>query len=78
MTQAKLHDHCTTMRRKLVTHHTLNLRTGATTPIRQEWVTEPCNTPLFGLLYKERGTCRACSEGWKTATNYPVNKETAS
>lgn len=59
---------CQVMRRKLVTHSTLNLGTGRSTIVRKEWVTEPCNIPLFG----EPGPCRSCREGWASRLNYPV------
>lgn len=62
---------CPTMRRKLVTHSTLNIINGERGKERQEWVTEPCGVPLFG---KEaaKGVCRGCERGWQTEHNYPV------
>jgi hypothetical protein len=67
---------CTQMRRKLVTHSSLNMATGETTPGRQEWVTEPCGTPLFGA--KGQTLCRSCLSGWTHPNNYPVSDETVS
>lgn len=63
-------DRCTQMRRKLVRHSTLNLATNATQEIRSEWVTEPCNIPLFG---DTSGICRSCRAGWTHPQNYPLD-----
>ena len=65
-------NHCTQMRRKLVKHSTLSLETGETTEGRSEWVTEPCNTPLFGSSLKSLGKCASCERGWTHPENYPV------
>lgn len=68
-----LHHSCQTMRRKLVTKGTLDLGTGTLDMNEQgEWVTEPCNVPLFTQEEKERGTCRSCNEGWTHPNNYPI------
>lgn len=60
---------CTQMRRKLVRHSTLNIESGDTKEIRSEWVTEPCNVPLFGDV---GNVCRSCLGGWTHPENYAV------
>lgn len=64
-------DSCTKMRRKLVNHCALNISNGAIEKIRSEWVTGPCNVPLFGDS-KAGGLCRGCAGGWTHPENYPV------
>lgn len=64
---------CTQMRRKLVRHSTLNMVTGEKTPGREEWLTEPCNIPLFGDS-RGGGVCRSCAGGWTHPENYPVKE----
>jgi hypothetical protein len=70
--QPRRFDSCTQMRRQLVTHSTLSLRTGERTEGRQEWVTKPCGVPLFGDAARARGTCDSCASGWTHEHNYPV------
>ena len=65
-------DSCTKMRRKLIKHGHLNSTTGQFKIEREEWVTEPCNIPLFGEPDKSRGTCKSCHTGWTHPENYPV------
>lgn len=71
VTQDREFSSCTQMRRKLVTHGTLNFSTGSFDKGPQEWVTEACNSPLFGDNRKI-GKCKACQIGWKHEHNYPV------
>lgn len=70
----KQHNSCTQMRRKLVTHGTLNMATGATTEGHSEWVDEPCNVPLFADGEREAGLCRSCASGWTHPNNYPLTE----
>lgn len=63
---------CTVMRRKLVTHKSLNMGTGISVDAGQEWVTEPCGIPMFSDAEKLRGTCRSCASGWTHEHNFPV------
>jgi hypothetical protein len=63
---------CTKMRRKLVTHSTLNMWSGEVTPGSREWVTEPCGVPLFDPRSKAKGICPACEGGWTHPNNYPA------
>ena len=62
---------CPVERRKLVRHETLDLATGASKPVSEEWVTEACNTPLFGD--RARGICNGCASGWTHEHNYPTD-----
>lgn len=68
---------CTKIRRRLVTHSTMNMLTGELTPVRQEWKTEACNTPLFGKAERETGICRSCASGWTHPNNYPAESTDA-
>lgn len=63
---------CTQMRRKLVKHQNLNLATSKTEDAGQEWVNEPCSTPLFSDEERQRGTCRSCAAGWTHEHNFPI------
>lgn len=63
---------CPRIRRQLFTSRPLNPFTGETGEERQEWVTGPCGTPLFGEDLK-RGICRPCASGWTHPHNYPVD-----
>jgi hypothetical protein len=63
---------CTQQRRYVVKHGTFNMATGASEMTSQEWVTGPCNAPLFGDEAQTRGTCRSCFNGWTHPENYPV------
>ncbi len=70
-TKAKvISNQCGVMRVKLVTHTTFDMRTGAKGGERQEWVTEPCGTPMFGDREKADGMCRGCASGWNHPENY--------
>lgn len=66
---------CTVVRTVLVRHHSMDMTTGATTENVKpaEWVTGPCDTPLFGNDTKT-GICRSCRDGWKVPDNYPANE----
>lgn len=68
---------CRQIRRKLVTHHTLNYGTCPTTPWREEWVTEPCGQPLFDAPSQALGKCPGCEGGWTSPNNYPVSGKPA-
>jgi hypothetical protein len=35
-------------------------------PIKQEWVTRPCDVPIFN----KRHECMSCSRGWNHPNNY--------
>lgn len=63
---------CTVMRRKLVTRQSLNMSTGVSVEVGQEWITEPCGIPMFSDAEKQRGTRRSCASGWTHEHNYPV------
>lgn len=63
---------CQQMRRKLVTHGTLNMVTGQLEKGRQEWVTEICNIPLFDDESRKLGKCKSCQSGWTHEHNYAV------
>jgi len=62
---------CPVERRKLVRHETLDLATGASKPVSEEWATEACNIPLFGD--RARGICSGCASGWTHEHNYPTD-----
>lgn len=38
----------------------------------EEWITGPCNAPLFSDEDERTGTCRSCRSGWETAENFPA------
>jgi hypothetical protein len=67
---------CTTRRTFLVRSGSLNMTTGEYAPPpgdSGEWVTGPCNVPLFGadaLL----GTCKGCRSGWTHPENFPAKE----
>lgn len=64
---------CQVIRRMLIKHSTLNIATGETSSMaREEWVTRPCGTPLFGDEERAVGKCRSCAKGWTHPNNYPV------
>lgn len=63
---------CTQMRRKLVTRKSFNMGTGVSVEVGQDWVTEPCNAPMFTDVETQRGTCRSCANGWTHEHNFPV------
>lgn len=66
---------CTQVRRMLVKHGTLNIRTGQSTtdadPGTME--TRACGVPLFSDAERQRGTCRSCNDGYTHPNNYPVS-----
>lgn len=64
---------CTVIRRALLTRGTLQLNSSEITMAGQDWVTGPCNTPLFGDAEKARGTCNSCHKGWTHPHNYRVD-----
>jgi hypothetical protein len=68
----KIHTSCTQVRRMLIKHSAVSMQTGERRELGEEWVTQPCGTPLFAEAEKERGTCRACFSGWVHEHNYPV------
>jgi len=70
----KQHHSCTVVRRKLVTRGTLNIATGVSEMGDGEWVTEPCNVPLFGDEERKIGVCRSCASGWTHEHNYPITE----
>ena len=65
---------CNVLRRKLVKHGTLNPATGVSKTDREEWVIEPCGTPLFGYKAEEPGMCRGCAAEWIHEHNYPCDR----
>ena len=69
--EAKKSGCCPVERRKLVRHETLDLATGESKPVSEEWRTEACNVPLFGD--RERGICSGCARGWTHEHNYPTD-----
>ncbi len=66
------HSSCHTLRRVLVRHSTMNLTTGAMTPIGQGWTTRACDVPLFSDLERATGVCTSCSSGWTHPENHPL------
>lgn len=68
------HHSCTQMRRKLVTHGSMHMLTGAYTEGHKEWRDESCAVPLFSDEERERGTCRSCYRGWEHPNNYPADR----
>jgi hypothetical protein len=65
---------CQVMRRKLVTHYNGFEDAEAGKPSKQEWVTEPCGTPLFSSDHNETGICGSCAKGWTHPHNYKVEE----
>lgn len=63
---------CTTVRRMLIQHGSLSITTGELTHSHEEWVTKPCNVPMFSDVEKARGTCKACDSGWTHPHNFKV------
>lgn len=63
---------CTQLRRFQVTHYTLSLTTGERKEGLTEWITGPCNVPLFGDVDRAAGKCRSCASGWTHEHNYAV------
>jgi len=66
---------CMQIRRKLVTHSTLNMMTGETAEAGQEWHTEACGAPLWSDEERETGFCRSCLSGWTHPDNFPLTAE---
>lgn len=66
----RLHHTCTVMRRKLRRHG--KLTDGEIQFTHEEWVTEPCGSPLFSGDDEIAGVCRSCKSGWSHPNNYPV------
>ena len=62
---------CQNVKRKLVRHGRVNLATGDTSTEHSEWVTEPCNIPVFD----GETTCLSCRTGWRRPENYPVDEK---
>jgi hypothetical protein len=69
----KFLDLCPVLRRKLVRYGKLVPGTGRMIEDGQEWVTEPCGTPLFGKN-REHGKCSSCAKGYSHEENYPVEE----
>jgi hypothetical protein len=72
--QFKFHE-CTVIRRMLVTHSLLSLRTGESTETGSEWVTRACGSPLFNADERASGICKSCAKGWKHPHNYRADEE---
>jgi hypothetical protein len=68
----KLHRNCTVLRKKLKTAGHMDLLTGEITHTGQEWVVEPCGTPLFAPEAQRLGKCQSCQSGWQVEHNFPV------
>lgn len=65
-------DSCQQIRRFIVRTGALNTATGQLERGAEKWVTDKCNTPLFGDR-KLKGICRSCDEGWRSPDNFPVD-----
>ena len=74
MARRKMPSDCPVERRKVVTHATLNLRTGEHRETGRKTIEiEACRVPLFGDQRK-RGACRGCLKGWEVEGNRPTEK----
>lgn len=69
-TATALHTNCTVLRRMMVTNAVFSLATGATTATSEEWVTQPCGSPLFDTPAQKAGVCQSCADGWSHPHNY--------
>jgi hypothetical protein len=70
----KLPSSCTIERRWLSRREVLNLGTGVSAPLDEEWVTGPCDAPLFGDEGRQLGACSSCAKGWTHEHNAPTEK----
>lgn len=61
---------CTVVRTILQSHGHFNFNENKLVMERQQWVTEPCGTPLFGVARKASGQCAGCARGWNHPNNY--------
>lgn len=64
---------CTVLRRRLVTHSTVDILSGESTDTGIEWVEGACNTPLFTDQERTSGICRTCESGWEHPDNFTIS-----
>lgn len=59
---------CKVVRTMLIVHSFMEFGSGKMTsdPLKEEWVTKPCDTPIF-----DKGKeCSGCRRGWNHPNNY--------